>query len=140
MTNQWPASLAAFEYIATSTEGDRHFRGNTDVERWKVCEEDARELLGGVSQGIFDDMKPLTLGEGTERTLEADRLLRISLLIGIFKALGVLHWEALANRWVHLPNTNRIFGGRTPRAFMVQGGPPAMQTVRRLLDARCTGR
>jgi hypothetical protein len=41
---------------------------------------------------------------------------------------------------VHLPNTNRIFGGHTPLSFMIEGGAPAMQTVRRLLDARRSGR
>ena len=46
----------------------------------------------------------------------------------------------LANRWVYLPNTNRIFGGRTPLAFMIEGELPAMQTVRRLLEGRCSGR
>jgi len=110
------------------------------VEKWKICDEDARELLGGVSHGTFHDLKAFTSGKGAERTLEADRLLRISLLIGIFKALGILHGEAVANRWVHLPNTNRLVGGRTPLAFMVEGGLPAIQTVRRLLDARCSGR
>jgi hypothetical protein len=30
----------------------------------------------------------------------------------------------------------RIFGARTPLDYMLQGGIPAMQTVRRLLDAR----
>jgi Protein of unknown function (DUF2384) len=109
------------------------------VEKWKVCDEDARELLGGVSQGAFDDMKAFASGKRDEHTLEGDRLLRISLLIGIFKALSILHGEALANRWVHLPNTNRIFGCRPPLAFMLEGGIPAMQTVRRLLDARAIG-
>jgi hypothetical protein len=75
-------------------------------------------------------------GTGGKHTLEADRLLRISLLIGIF---NMLHGEAIANRWMHLPNTNRIFGGRTPLAYMIEGGLPAMQTVRRLLDARRNG-
>jgi hypothetical protein len=110
------------------------------MEKWRVCDEDAREILGGVSQDAFDDMKAVTSGEGTECTLEADRLLRISLLIGIFKAVGILHRETLADRWVHLPNTNRIFDGRTPLAYMIEGGLLAIQTVRRLLDARCSGR
>jgi hypothetical protein len=40
---------------------------------------------------------------------------------------------------VHLPNTNPIFNGRTPLATMLGGGLLAMQTVRRLLDARRGG-
>jgi hypothetical protein len=75
-----------------------------------------------------------------ERVLDADTLLRVSYLVGIFKALHVLHGEALADRWVRLPNTNPIFGGDPPLAYMRRGGIPAMQTVRRLLDARRGGR
>jgi len=40
---------------------------------------------------------------------------------------------------VHLPNSNRLFGGATPLAYMIRGGVPALQTVRRLLDARRAG-
>jgi hypothetical protein len=45
----------------------------------------------------------------------------------------------LADAWITLPNSNRIFGGQTPLAYMMKGGLPAMQTVRRLLDARRGG-
>ena len=104
------------------------------VSRWKVRDEDARALLGGVTNGPFYEMK-----RNPERVLDADRLTRISYLIGIFKALRILHSEALADEWVHLPNRNPIFGGQTPLAYMIRGGLPAMQTVRRLLDARRAG-
>jgi hypothetical protein len=40
---------------------------------------------------------------------------------------------------VQLPNTNPLFTGRTPLAYMLQGGTPAMEVVRRLLDARRGG-
>jgi hypothetical protein len=73
------------------------------------------------------------------RTLDADRLVRISYLVGIFKALNILHSEQLADEWVRLPNSNRLFRGVTPLAFMLTGGVPAMQAVRRLLDARRGG-
>ena len=66
-------------------------------------------------------------------------MMRISYLVGIFKALHILHGEDLADRWVVMPNRNRIFGGRSPLDYMLQGGAPAMQTVRRLLDARRGG-
>jgi len=73
------------------------------------------------------------------RVLDADRLTRISYLVGIFKALHILHAHALADEWVHLPNRNPVFAGQTPLAYMIRGGLPAMQTVRRLLDARRAG-
>lgn len=104
------------------------------MARWNVRDEDARLLLGGVSNGPFYEMK-----KNPERTLDTDRLTRISYLIGIFKALAILYSEKLADRWVQLPNSNPIFGGRTPLAYMTKGGQTAMQTVRRLLDARRGG-
>ncbi|MBK8338434.1 MAG: DUF2384 domain-containing protein [Sterolibacteriaceae bacterium] len=105
------------------------------VDRWSVRDEDARQLLGGVTNGPYYAMKKSPEG----RVLDADRLLRISYLIGIFKALNILHGQPLADDWVRLPNTNRIFAGSTPLAYMMKGGAPAMQTVRRLLDARRGG-
>jgi hypothetical protein len=38
-----------------------------------------------------------------------------------------------------LPNTNPLFGGRRPLDHMIAGGLPALQVVRRLLDARRGG-
>lgn len=104
------------------------------MARWKVRDEDARALLGGVSNGPFYEMK-----RHPDRVLETDRLMRISYLVGMFKALRILHGEALADEWVHLPNSNPIFAGDTPLNYMSRGGLPAMQTVRRLLDARRAG-
>jgi hypothetical protein len=101
---------------------------------WKVRDEDARVLLGGVTNGPFYEMK-----KDPSRVLETDRLMRVSYLIGIFKALHILHGPALADEWMHLCNTHPIFNGQTPLAYLMQGGLPAMQSVRRLLDARRAG-
>ena len=102
--------------------------------RWSIRDEDARGLLGGMSNGPFYDMK-----KNPERVLDADRLTRISYLIGIFKALNILYSEKLAHKWIQLPNSNPIFSGQTPLAYMMKGGQSAMQTVRRLLDDRRGG-
>jgi hypothetical protein len=40
---------------------------------------------------------------------------------------------------VHLPNSNAVFGGQSPLGYMMRGGLPALQTVRRLLDSRRAG-
>ena len=106
----------------------------TIMEKWGVRDEDARALLGGMSNGPFYEMK-----KNPNRTLDADTLTRLSYLVGIFKALNILYSEALADAWIQRPNANRIFGGQTPLAYMIKGGLPAMQVVRRLLDARRGG-
>jgi len=104
------------------------------MAKWKVRDADARALLGGVSNGPFYEMK-----RNPHRVLDADRLMRVSFLVGIFKALHILHERSLADEWVRIANRNPVFGGQTPLAYMIRGGLPALQTVRRLLDARCAG-
>lgn len=100
------------------------------MRQWAIDDALACRLLGGIA--------PNTLhahARHPDLMLDRDRLTRISYLIGIFKALHVLHGQELADRWVTLPNRNRVFGDRAPLDYMLQGGIPAMQTVRRLLDA-----
>ena len=104
------------------------------IARWGVRDEDAKVLLGGISNGPYYEMK-----KNPDRVLDPDRLLRISYLIGIFKALNILYSKKLADVWIRLPNSNRIFGGGTPLDYMMKGGLPAMQNVRRLVDARRGG-
>jgi hypothetical protein len=104
------------------------------AEAWKLRDEDARELLGGLSSSTFYEWK-----KNPDRVLEADRITRISYLIGIYKALHILYGEKLADEWIGLPNKNAIFAGHTPLAYMLSGGLLAMQTVRKLLDARRGG-
>lgn len=104
------------------------------MERWGIRDEDARQLLS-LTNGPFYEMKK----KADSRKLDQDRLTRVSHLVGIFKALNILHGKELADKWIRLPNTNRIFGGQTPLDYMIRGGLPAMQTVRRLLDARSGG-
>ena len=72
----------------------------------------------------------------TKTSLDQDRLTRVSLLVGIFKALNTLYSQKLADSWIALPNTNPMFAGESPLAYMVKGGQPAMIRVRQLLDAR----
>ncbi|HEV2261884.1 MAG TPA: hypothetical protein VGR69_06335 [Candidatus Rubrimentiphilum sp.] len=102
------------------------------MKKWKIRDEDARVLLGGITNDPYYKMKK----RPDTKILSSDTLLRISYLVGIFKALSILHSEELADEWVGLANTNPIFGGATPLMYMLKGGIPAMQTVRRLLDAR----
>lgn len=77
---------------------------------------------------------------GQVGTLSYDTLIRLSLLLGIYKALHILYPEpALADSWVNLPNSNRLFGGRPALAHMVENGLDGLFQVRRLLDSRRGG-
>src|SRR6267378_2115429 len=102
---------------------------------WELRDEDARQLLGGISNGAFYELK-----KKARSSLDQDRLTRISVLTGIFKALNILYSKKLADRWIQLPNENPMFEGETPLTYIVRGGLPAMLRVRQLLDSRRAGR
>jgi hypothetical protein len=102
------------------------------MEKWGIKDPDARQLLGGISSGSYYGLKK----EPKHRTLDQDMLTRISLLVGIFKALNILYSAALADAWMTLPNRNPMFRGVSPLAYMIQRGQPGMLHVRQLLDAR----
>jgi hypothetical protein len=108
------------------------------VKHWQIRDEDARQLLGDISNGAYYQLKQKT--GASVKTLERDRLERISYLIGIFKSLNILYSQRLADQWMQLPNSNPIFAGHTPLEYILRGGIPAMDMVRRLLDARRGGR
>ncbi len=105
------------------------------AERWELRNEDAMALLGGVSHGRYYELKKNRKG-----LLSQDELTRISLLIGIFKALNILFSQKLANKWASRPNSNAMFNNIPPLRLLVRGGVPAMLGVRRLLDSRRGGR
>jgi uncharacterized protein (DUF2384 family) len=101
---------------------------------WKLRDEDTRALLGGMSSGSFYALK------NRAKSLDEDQLTRISLLIGIYKALNILYSRKLADSWMTLPNTNAMFGGDSPLEYVKRGGIPALLRIRQLLDARRGGR
>ena|ERR1700722_18621065 len=104
-------------------------------ELWKLRDEDARILLGGMSNGAYYELK-----RKTPAVLDQDRMTRISVLTGIFKALNILYSKKLADRWIQLPNDNPMFEAGTPLAYMLRGGLPGMLRVRQLVDSRRGGR
>ena len=105
------------------------------ADAWKLSAEDQRGLLGWPPESTFYKYKAGQVG-----TLGYDMLLRISLVLGIFKDLRILYPEReLADRWVHLPNNNRLFGGKPALALMLQAGMDGLYQVRRLLDGRRGG-
>lgn len=114
------------------------------TSHWKLRDEDARGLFGGISNGSFYQLKRSISRTSSSaandiKTLDQDKLTRVSLLVGIFKALNILYSTKLADAWVQLPNSNPIFAGQTPLAYMLKGGVPSMMRVRQLLDARRGG-
>lgn len=97
---------------------------------WGLSVEDQRGLLGWPPESTYYKYKAGQVG-----TLPYDMLVRISLILGIYKALHILYPD-IADRWVNLPNSNPIFGGKPALRLMVEGGIDGLYQVRRLLDGR----
>ena len=98
---------------------------------WQVSDATSRRLLGFGPAEDLDMVDSERLGE--------EQMLRISYLLGIYKALHILLPDDLADRWVTQPNDNLLFRGKTPMDYMVREGIPGLQQVRSLLDAERGG-
>lgn len=106
------------------------------VAKWDLSTSQAQGLLGWVSTSTLHKYK----SRRKIGTLSYDQLTRISLCLGIYKALHMLFAEAqIADQWVMLPNSNAIFGDQPPLALMIHGGIDGLHQVRRLLDAASCG-
>lgn len=106
------------------------------ARKWELTESQSRGLLGGIASSTFHTWK----SESRKQKLTQDTLLRISLVIGIYKALHIYFGEDWADRWVRLANRGSMFGGAAPIDYMVRQGQPGMFQVRRMLDAWRGGR
>lgn len=99
---------------------------------WELNVTEQRALLGWPAPSTFHKYKA-----GHIATLPYDMLMRISAIVGIYKALHILYPDPLlADRWVSLPNGNPLFGGNPALSLMTEGGLDGLLQVRRLLDAR----
>ena len=102
------------------------------AQAWGLSTTEERALLGWPPASTFHKYK-----SGDAGVLSFDALTRISLVLGIYKALELLYAEpAFAERWIRMPNANPLFGGQTPIAFVSATGLDGLFQVRRLLDAR----
>ncbi len=102
---------------------------------WKLSVDQQRGLLGWPAESTYFKYKAGQVG-----TLSYDVLVRISLTLGIYKALHILYAESdLADGWLQLPNENPLFGGAPAIQLMVNGGIDGLYAVRRLLDSRRGG-
>ena len=102
---------------------------------WQLSVKEQQSLLGWPADSTFFKYKSGQVG-----TLPYDALIRISLVLGIYKALHILYpEERLADAWVKLPNSNALFGGRPALTIMTEAGMDGLYQVRRLLDGRRGG-
>ncbi len=116
-----------------SGPGLRAFLAIADL--WGLNELERRILLGLPSRSTYHAWVKAAR-ERRDITLDLDVLMRLSALLGIHKALQILHAteeERLA--WLRGPNDSLPFGGQTPLAVMTAGSQDALLIVRRHVDA-----
>ena len=102
---------------------------------WQLTVQEQRALLGWPAASTFHKYKA-----GDHGALTFDTLTRLSLVIGIYKSIQLLYPEpAFADRWLRMPNSHPIFGGRPALTLMTDGGIDGLFRVRRLLDSRRGG-
>ena len=105
------------------------------ADRWALSNAEASALLG-VSASTWDRIKR----GAWDKALSQDQLTRVSALVGVFKGLGLLFADEMADRWPRLANSGPLFGRKTPIEAMIEGGIPGMIEVRRYIDAVRGGR
>jgi len=99
---------------------------------WDLSAEEQITLLGSPGRSTFFKWKN---APQTAR-LARDTLERLSLLLGIYKALQILLPQpAAADAWVKRPNSAPPFGGRRALDRMLAGNISDLVAVRQYLDA-----
>jgi hypothetical protein len=92
-------------------------------------------VLGLPSRSTYHAWARAVRGHG-DITLDVDVLTRISAVLGIHQALGMLHaTEQEEVAWLHGPHGATVFGGRPPLDLVTCGTQDGLLTVRRFLDA-----
>jgi AbrB family looped-hinge helix DNA binding protein len=101
---------------------------------WKLSEAEQRRLLGDPSPATFARWKR------DPAKLSRDALKRISYVLGIFGALGILFPEpARAHAWIRRSNNAPSFGGRSALSRMLSGNVSDLYDVRRYLEGQLAG-
>lgn len=72
---------------------------------------------------------------GYSGDLTKDQMLRLSAMIGIYKALKLYFSDPIADRWMMLPNEGPLFHGARPVDTLIAEGLPQFLRVRNYLDA-----
>ena len=99
---------------------------------WDLNTEEQIVLLGSPGRSTFFKWK----AEPQTARLGRDTLERLSLLLGIYKALQILLPQpAAADGWVKRPNSAPPFGGRRALDRMLAGNISDHVAVRQYLDA-----
>ncbi len=108
----------------------------TIADLWRLDEQQRLLVLGLPSRSTYYNWVK-AVRERRDITLDVDVLMRLSAVLGIHQALGVLYADEKAGiHWLHTPNQAGVFGGHPPLRLVASGLQDGLLTVRRFLDAR----
>jgi hypothetical protein len=127
-----PQSIDAAARRRVSGPGLRTFLNIAD--RYGISRRDRVILLGEPSTSTYHEWARKARADA-KLVLPLDTLTRISGILGIYTALGVLFpIETEAMTWLKGPHRGEVFGGQAPIDVMIEGGLDGILTVRRYLD------
>lgn len=116
-----------------SGAGLRTFLSIADL--WGLTEDERLLVLGLPSRSTYYNWIK-AVREHRDITLDLDMLTRISAVLGVHQALGVLHAsEREGIAWLRSPHAAPLFGGRPPMQLLTCGTQDGLISVRRFLDA-----
>lgn len=105
------------------------------AQEWGLTDEQQTVLLGGMSRSTLRRLRDRARAGDDIDTLDRDRLDRLSYILGIYKALQILHpTPRSAAEVIQRPNSLAGFGGRSMLARMLDGGMADLAFVRAALD------
>ena len=120
-----------------SGPGMRAFVAVADL--WGIDETVRRRILGCPEVPTYADWTP-TARDGGDLVLDVAVLTRISAVLGIHKALGILFADEEGGlAWLRGPHDAPTFGGRSPLELLSSGGLADLLAVGRFLGAAQTG-
>jgi hypothetical protein len=105
------------------------------ADLWGLSEDERLLVLGLPSRSTYYNWIK-AVREHRDITLDLDMLTRISAVLGVHQALGVLHAsEREGVAWLRNPHAAPLFGGRAPLELLTCGTQDGLISVRRFLDA-----
>lgn len=105
------------------------------ADLWGLSEEQRLLVLGYPSRSTYHNWAKQAREHGAF-TLDVDTLIRISAVLGIHQALGILFPdERLGVAWLRTPHEALVFGGQPPLDVLTSGTQDGLMTIRRFLDA-----
>ena len=99
-------------------------------KKWGLSTEEGAALVD-MSESTWKRAKK----PGYSGKLSKDQVLRLSAIVGIYKALNLYFGDRIAQSWIKLPNAGPLFHGAKPIDVLVDHGLPMFIRVRQYLDA-----